>query len=155
MPDGPQQDRIAGLQKIDRSGRHHAAPAKEVLSAPVEILKRKAYLVSLSGMLEDAFGLRDHLGSHTVACNHRDRKGFHWLERQFYRLAPDRTLTQWSPNLCDHIRDPSDWLRHDWSPRRQSADRAGRSHDSGGGREPSVHRGQGPVGALRRADESS
>ena len=45
MADGAEQDGVAGLQQIDGAGGHHAAPAEEVVRAPVEILKHEAEIV--------------------------------------------------------------------------------------------------------------
>ena len=51
MADRAEQDGVAGLQQIDRAGRHHAAPAEVVVRAPVEILKREGDVV----LLRDTF----------------------------------------------------------------------------------------------------
>ena len=45
MAHGAEQDGVAGLQQIDRAGRHHAAPAEVVIGAPVEILKHEGDVV--------------------------------------------------------------------------------------------------------------
>ena len=76
MSDGAEQDGVAGLQQIDGAGRHHAAPAEEVVRAPVEILKREGDVVLLRALFEDAFCLRDDFGADTVAGDHRNREGF-------------------------------------------------------------------------------
>ena len=62
------------LEQIDRSCRHHAAPAEKVVGAPVEVLKREAHIVLFGDALEDAFRLRNDFLADTVAGNHADRK---------------------------------------------------------------------------------
>ena len=47
MSDRAEQDGVAGLEQIDRAGRHHAAPAEVVVRAPVEILKGEGDVVLL------------------------------------------------------------------------------------------------------------
>ena len=41
MPDRAQKDRVAGLQQVERSGRHHFAPAEIMFGAPFEILETR------------------------------------------------------------------------------------------------------------------
>ena len=77
MPDGAQQDGVAGLEQVDGACRHHAAPAEEVVGAPVEILKREADVVLFGDALQDAFRLRNDFLAHTIAGNHADRKRLH------------------------------------------------------------------------------
>ena len=80
MADGAEEDGIAGLQQIDRAGRHHAAPAEVVFGAPVEILEREGDVMLLARLFQNAFCLRDDFGADTVAGDHRDREGFHRFE---------------------------------------------------------------------------
>ena len=67
-----------------RAGGHHAAPAEEMVRAPIEILEGEVDLMFLARPFEDAFRLRDDLGADAVAGDHCDCEGFHWLCR-FYR----------------------------------------------------------------------
>ena len=77
VPDRAQQDRVAWLEQIDRSRRHHAAPAEEVVGAPVEVLKCEAHIVLPGDALEDAFRLRNDFLADTIAGDHADRKRLH------------------------------------------------------------------------------
>ena len=78
-----EQNGVAGLQQIDGAGRHHAAPAEEVVRAPVEILKREGDVVLLRDLFEDPLGLRDDFGADAVARDHRNREGLHRGMTQF------------------------------------------------------------------------
>ena len=75
-----EQDGVAGLEQVDRAGRHHAAPAEVVIRAPVEILEGEGDVVLLGALFENAFCLRDDFGADTVAGDHRDREGLHRFE---------------------------------------------------------------------------
>ena len=90
-PDGAQQDRVAGLQQVDRVGRHHAAPAEEVLGAPIEILKREGDVVLPGDALQDPLGLRNDFRADAVAGDHADRKSFHGFERN---CSGDRSVRE-------------------------------------------------------------
>jgi hypothetical protein len=73
---------MAGLEQIDRAGRHHLAPTEKVLGAPVEILKYKAESVVVADFLEDPLGLRNDLRANSVTGDYRYRKGFHGVRTQ-------------------------------------------------------------------------
>jgi hypothetical protein len=80
MPDRAQQNSVAGLQQVERAGGHHLPPAEKVGCAPVEVLKRKAEIVFVGGMLQHALGLGDDLQADAVAGDHRYGKGFHGID---------------------------------------------------------------------------
>jgi len=76
---------IAGLEEIDGARRHHAAPAKEVARAPVEILERERDVMLLCDLFQNAFCRRDDFRAHPVAGNHRYCEGLHGSEHNCSR----------------------------------------------------------------------
>ena len=77
MAHGAEQNGVARLQQVDGAGRHHAAPAEEVIRAPVEILKREVDAMFARYRLEHLPGGRKNLLAHTVAGYHRNCKSSH------------------------------------------------------------------------------
>ncbi len=72
-----QEDRVAGLQQVDRAGGHHPAPAEIVLGAPFEILKREAHIVLFGGGFQNPFSLRDDFAAHAVAGDYTNGESLH------------------------------------------------------------------------------
>jgi len=76
-----QQDGVAGLQEIDRAGRHHMPPAEEVLRAPIEVLKHKGHMMFLADHFQDPLGGGNDFTANAVACDHGDSKCLHGLKK--------------------------------------------------------------------------